>query len=68
MHRHPMFGPSAPLIEPTMASADFWVSISLPRDKNSPSADIQTSPGNAPYLHTYTCHIYTKRFRVSIGL
>ena len=68
MHRHLMFAPSVPLIEPTMAFADFWLSIPLSRDQGSLPAGIQISPGNAHHFHAYARHIYTKRFRVSIGL
>jgi len=63
-----MFSPSVAGEQPTMASADFCCSISMPRSMNSLLAEQQTSQGNARDLHTYACLIYVRSFWISIGL
>jgi hypothetical protein len=51
-----------------MTAADFWQFFPSPLDEGSLSANGQTSPGNAPYLHAYIRRIYFRDFRTGIGL
>jgi hypothetical protein len=62
-----MFGPSVRGV-PTMASADFWQSISTPLDVDS-SRQITRSPRVLrTHLHAYARRIYGTAFRTCIGL
>ena len=62
-----LFGPSAP--SPTMASADFWLSLSTPLDADSTRQILARSPRVLhTHLHAYVRRIYAASFRVSIGL
>ena len=56
-------GPAA-----TMASADFWRSISTPLDADSTGQIARSPRVLRTHLHAYVRRIYAASFRVSIGL
>lgn len=61
-----LFGPSAP--SPTMASADFWPSLSTPLDADSTRQIARSPRVLRTHLHAYTRRIYVTAFRTRIGL
>src|SRR4030042_2396837 len=62
------FGPLVVVVQPLMASADSSQFFSSPLDDNS-TWQFERSPRVIrKLLYTYTCHIYVRAFRVSIGL
>ena len=63
-----MFGPSVRGNVPTMASAEFWLSVPTSHEVSSTEAQSQTSQGKTRDLHTYACRIYVHTFRASTGL
>jgi hypothetical protein len=52
----------------TMASADFWRSISAPFDADSTRQIARSPRVLRTHLHAYACRIYAVPFRTSIGL
>lgn len=63
-----MFSPSVHGNAPTMASAEFWLSIPTSHEVSSTEAKSQTSQGKTRDLHTYARRIYVHTFRASMGL
>jgi hypothetical protein len=61
-----LFGPSASL--PTMASADFWPSISTPLGADSTRQIARSPRVLRTHLHAYARRIYGTAFRTCIGL